>query len=93
LPTSPPAEAEGVVSPAIPSEAESIQTPPPAIAVTGEAETKRDEEFAELVQNLKGALESKRGKGKVWIPDADRKDFRIVLVDKVSALRSRSRMC
>lgn len=93
LPTSPPAEAEGVVSPAIPSEAESIQTPPPAIAVTGEAETKRHEEFAELVQNLKGALESKRGKGKVWIPDADRKDFRIVLIDKVSALRSRSRMC
>jgi hypothetical protein len=96
LPTSPPppAEAERVVSPGIGIEAgESVQSPPPAIAVSGEAETKRDEEFAELVQNLRGALESKRGKGKVWMPDVDRRDFRIVLVDKVGALRSRSSIC
>lgn len=43
----------------------------------------RDKEFEELVENLRGALRSKGGKGKVWLPEAERRDFRIVLVDKV----------
>ncbi len=44
----------------------------------------RDREFEELVENLRGALMPKGGKGKVWLFGAERKDFRILLVDKVS---------
>jgi hypothetical protein len=43
-----------------------------------------DRDFEKLVTDLRGALEAKSGKSKVWLPEAERKDFRIMLVDKVS---------
>ncbi|WVW83128.1 hypothetical protein I302_105146 [Kwoniella bestiolae CBS 10118] len=42
----------------------------------------RDKEFEELVYNLRGALTPMGGKGKVWLGQEGRRDFRIVLVDK-----------
>nr|XP_018263872.1 uncharacterized protein I303_03747 [Kwoniella dejecticola CBS 10117]OBR86030.1 hypothetical protein I303_03747 [Kwoniella dejecticola CBS 10117] len=42
----------------------------------------RDKEFDELVHNLRGALTSKGGKGKVWLNEEGRRDFKIILVDK-----------
>ncbi len=44
----------------------------------------KDKEFEELVENLRGALKPRGGKGKVWLGEGERRDFRIVLVDKVS---------
>jgi len=55
-------------------------------APTSSKEEERDEQdrdFDKLVSDLKGALEAKSGSGKVWIPEGERKDFRIMLVDKV----------
>jgi hypothetical protein len=43
----------------------------------------RDRDFDKLVNDLRGALEAKSGKGKVWLPEHERRDFRIILVDKV----------
>ena len=43
----------------------------------------KDRDFDKLVSDLRGALEAKSGSGRVWIPEAERKDFRIMLVDKV----------
>ena len=43
----------------------------------------RDAEFQGLLENLRGALAPKGEKGRVWVPDSDRKEFRILLVDKV----------
>lgn len=43
----------------------------------------KDREFEELVENLRGALAPRSMKGKVWLHEGERKDFRIVLVDKV----------
>ncbi|WWC69487.1 uncharacterized protein I206_103428 [Kwoniella pini CBS 10737] len=42
----------------------------------------RDKEFEELVYNLRSALTPLGGKGKVWLGEESRKDFRIILVDK-----------
>ncbi|WVQ98716.1 hypothetical protein IAU59_005847 [Kwoniella sp. CBS 9459] len=42
----------------------------------------RDRELKELVTNLRGALTPLGGKGKVWLGENVRKDFRIILVDK-----------
>lgn len=68
-------------------------TPPPA---PGEAlpEAKQDtlddveveDEFEALVRNMKESLQTLGGKGKVWLPERERRDFKIVLVDKVSLL-------
>jgi hypothetical protein len=46
----------------------------------------RDRDHEKLVNDLRGALEMRSGKSKVWLPEAERKDFRILLVDKVSHL-------
>ena len=43
----------------------------------------RDKEFKELVDNLKIVLKEKSRSGKVWIRPEDKKDFKILLVDKV----------
>ena len=43
----------------------------------------RDKDFEELVENLRGALGLLGGKGKVWLPQAEKNDFRIILVNKV----------
>jgi len=72
------------------------KSPPPPISpgsqvITSTAPTipkeedkdERDRDFDKLVSDLKGALEAKSGSGKVWIPEGERKDFRIMLVDKV----------
>ena len=67
------------------------KSPPPPIspgsqvAPTDPKEEKdeKDRDFDKLVSDLKGALEAKSGSGKVWIPEGERKDFRIMLVDKV----------
>ena len=48
-----------------------------------EEKDEKDRDFDKLVSDLKGALEAKSGSGKVWIPEGERKDFRIMLVDKV----------
>jgi hypothetical protein len=48
----------------------------------------KDRDFEKLVSDLRGALEAKSGTGKVWIPEAERKDFRIMLVDKVRPART-----
>ena len=47
------------------------------------ARSSREREFDTLVENLRGALASRVGEGRKWIPDTERKDFRIRLVDKV----------
>jgi hypothetical protein len=44
----------------------------------------KDKEFDDLVDNLRGAFVGGGGKGQVWLSQSERKDFRIVLVDKVS---------
>ncbi|KAK4688106.1 trafficking protein particle complex subunit 11, partial [Tremellales sp. Uapishka_1] len=41
-----------------------------------------DQEFDTLVKDLRGAIATKSGKGKVWLPEKERRDFRILLVDK-----------
>ncbi|WRT67104.1 uncharacterized protein IL334_004070 [Kwoniella shivajii] len=41
-----------------------------------------DKEFEKLVYDLRGALTPMAGKGKIWLGQEDRRDFRIVLVDK-----------
>ncbi|WVR05238.1 hypothetical protein IAU60_002250 [Kwoniella sp. DSM 27419] len=64
----------------------------PSVNVTGGVDREveeRDREFDELVRNLRGALTPQSGKGKIWLPDRERKDFRIVLVDKAVRLPMR----
>ena len=51
---------------------------------SGWADGEQDREFEDLVDNLRGALAPKGGRGKSWSGEAERKDFRIILVDKVS---------
>jgi len=43
----------------------------------------RDREFDKLLSDLRGALATLGERSKVWIPEDQRKGFRIVLVDKV----------
>jgi hypothetical protein len=45
--------------------------------------SEKDREFEELSDNLRKALLHTSGKGKVWLHETARKDFRILLVDKV----------
>ena len=76
--------------------AELPRSPPPLTSSPGSATTlttpvpgnqgeqdEKDRDFDKLVSDLRGALEAKSGTGKVWISEAERKDFRITLVDKV----------
>lgn len=42
-----------------------------------------EDEFELLVRNLRESLEGLGGKGKVWVKQSERRDFRIMLVDKV----------
>ncbi|OWZ51735.1 hypothetical protein C351_03530 [Cryptococcus neoformans c8] len=42
----------------------------------------RDQQFNELVANLRGALSKMGGKGRVWLDPKGRKEFRILLVEK-----------
>lgn len=44
----------------------------------------KEDEFEILTRNLREALEGMGGKGKVWLKQRERRDFRIMLVDKVS---------
>lgn len=44
----------------------------------------QEDEFGTLTRNLREALEGMGGKGKVWLNQRERRDFRIMLVDKVS---------
>jgi hypothetical protein len=46
-------------------------------------QSEKDRDFEKLVSDLRGALEVKGGPGKVWLTEKERKDFRIMLVDKV----------
>ena len=62
-----------------PSESTSSFSQPPDVEVD-----EREKEFMDLVENLRGALAPRGGKGKVWLPLSERKDFRIVLVEKAS---------
>lgn len=48
----------------------------------------RDQQFDELVINLRGALSKMGGKGRVWLDPKGRKEFKILLVEKVCALPS-----
>lgn len=43
----------------------------------------RDQEFEELLENLRGALMVRGNRGKVWVSGEESKAFRILLVDKV----------
>lgn len=43
----------------------------------------RDVEFNDLLRDLREAIGAMSGKGKAWLPDKERRDFRILLVDKV----------
>ncbi|WWD15882.1 hypothetical protein CI109_100306 [Kwoniella shandongensis] len=80
-----------VTSPS-PLKPEQLPASPPPPAETSHAEKEddngkeelsgRDKEFEELVSNLRGALTPSAGKGKVWLGEKERRDFRIVLVDK-----------
>jgi hypothetical protein len=45
-----------------------------------------DREFEGLVKDLREAMGDLSGKGKVWLPESERRNFRIMLVDKVSLL-------
>ncbi|ORX39862.1 Foie gras liver health family 1-domain-containing protein [Kockovaella imperatae] len=42
----------------------------------------QDKDFKRLLEDLRGALSGMQQKGKVWLPVKERKDFRIILVDK-----------
>lgn len=42
-----------------------------------------EDEFELLIRNMREALEGLGGKGKVWVNQKERRDFRILLVDKV----------
>lgn len=71
-----------------PSSASLPQSPPveelaESDLIEGGKSDERDREFQGLLENLKGALAPKGEKSKVWIPSSERKDFRILLVDKV----------
>jgi hypothetical protein len=44
----------------------------------------RDKEFQGLVKNLREALTPAGSKNKFWQAEKERKDFRILLVEKVS---------
>lgn len=48
----------------------------------------RDQQFDELVVNLRGALSKMGGKGRVWLDPKGRKEFKILPVEKVCALPS-----
>ena len=66
-------------------------SPPPepilSLSQAPESEVdEREKELRELVENLRGALAPRGGKAKVWLPNTERKDFRIVLVEKVSSI-------
>ena len=66
--------------------AEVVITPPTgttASMITNEQE-ERDRDHEKLVSDLRGALEMRSGKSRVWLPSWERRDFRILLVDKVS---------
>ena len=75
LPKSPPP----LISPGL----EATTTVPGGSVPKEEEKDEKDRDFDKLVSDLKGALEAKSGSGKVWIPEGERKDFRIMLVDKV----------
>jgi hypothetical protein len=69
--------------PPLTSPGSGVLTPTAPVISKEEGKDERDRDFEKLVADLKGALESKSGSGKVWIPESERKDFRIMLVDKV----------
>ncbi|KAK8869844.1 hypothetical protein IAR55_000412 [Kwoniella newhampshirensis] len=71
LPSSPPPDTFGTLSPSIGENVEEVEE------LSG-----RDQEFEDLVTNLRGALMPSGGKGKVWLAEKERRDFRILLVDK-----------
>ena len=83
LPSSPPA----IASPP-PSASSAGVTNGPSVAVTPPADRTseqedRDRAHEKLVDDLRGALQMKSGKSRVWLPERERRDFRILLVDKV----------
>ena len=55
----------------------------PTLSGNEKEKDEKDRDFDKLVSDLRGALEAKSGSGKVWIPEGEMKDFRIMLVDKV----------
>lgn len=71
LPTSPPA--------ATPPQADSSNALDQAASIS--TALNGTDDFDALTRNLREALEC--GKTKVWLKEAERRDFRIILVDKV----------
>jgi hypothetical protein len=72
--------------PPLTSPGSGVLTPTAPVISKEEGKDEKDRDFDKLVSDLKGALEAKSGSGKVWIPESERKDFRIMLVDKVCLL-------
>jgi hypothetical protein len=76
---------------ALPSSPPPLVSPPASgnVVVTApqgdksEQQVEMDKDFEKLVSDLRGALEAKSEKAKVWLPGKERKDFRILLVDMV----------
>lgn len=62
---------------------EADQSAEPERDDTGGSASASDAVFETLVKDLRNALGDKAGKGKVWLPESERKSFRIMLVDKV----------
>jgi hypothetical protein len=56
-------------------------------------QSEKDRDFEKLVLDLRGALEVKGGPEKVWVTEKERKDFRIMLVDKVCCVGAKWARC
>lgn len=82
LPSSPPALASPPPTGGSVSGTGGVTVTPPTDRTSEQEERDRDHE--KLVNDLRGALEMSSGKSRVWLPERERKDFRILLVDKVS---------
>ncbi|KAL7423964.1 hypothetical protein Q5752_001549 [Cryptotrichosporon argae] len=67
------------------SDAPDIAAAAADLASEGQVDPK-DAEFEKLVADLRGALTPMGGRSKVWLPEAKRRDFRILLVDKAVRL-------
>lgn len=75
LPSSPPALAS-------PPALENVVVTPPNDRTSEQEE--KDREFEQLIEDLSTTLEGRNGQGKFWLSEQERKEYRIVLVDKVS---------
>jgi hypothetical protein len=78
-----PLASPSTVTVALPTSPPDARSPDTSGLTSPAEKSESDLEFEQLTSNLRDALEIRGRPGKVWLPEEDRRHFRIQLVDKV----------